>query len=175
MDQNETEMKEPVVADWLTPVEAAEYAGLSKPRIYAMIKDMVVVTRDVPPDEREHRGPTVMVNKDSLDTYLANRDRPRDARKVTSTKYVREGTKVVVEDNELQQILHVPLKELIAAYKERRIDQTVYTIREAARVTGLEQRFVKKMCEIGMIECETDGRGNFTIPEREVSRIKAGN
>ena len=158
--------------NWLTPVEAAEYAGLSKPRIYAMIKDMVVKVQEIPPDEREHRGPTVMVDKDSLDTYLANRDKPREHKPVTSTKYIREIPKVVVDDKDLREIMSVPLSELIAAYKERRIDSTVYTIKEASRALGKDQKFIRGLCEMGMIEYINDGRGNITIPEKEVERLR---
>lgn len=157
--------------EWLSPVEAAEYSGLSIPRMYQMIRDMVVVVKEIPKEEREHRGPTVMVLKDSIDTYLANRDKPREAVSKTTTKYIPAGPHIEVDSAELAAIMNVPLRELIAAYKERRLDKTVYTIREAARITGEQISFIQKACDLGWIDSICQG-GKTHVTERGINNLK---
>lgn len=148
---------------WLSPVEAAEYSGLSKPRMYQMIKDMVVVTKEIPESERDHRGAHVLVLKDSVDTYLANRDKPREKVSGTTTKYIPRSPPINIDDEELREILNVSLKDLIYAYKERRIDRTVYTVRDAAKATGIRLDIINALIKGGYLShIIEDGRVYIT-------------
>lgn len=167
-------LPKPDVKEWLSPVEAAEYSGLSKPRMYQMISDMLVVSKDIPGNEREHKGPHKLVLRDSIDTYMANRDQPRERVSETATKYIPRSPPIAIDNDELRDILNVPLKDLIQAYKERRIDRTVYSLRDAAKITGLKLEILTKMVELKMVRTVKDG-DRIGLNEETVMELKNKN
>jgi len=142
--------------------------------MYQMIKNMLVVTKEVPEEEREHRGAHILVLKDSIDTYLANRDKPREKASGTTTKYIPRAPPLNINDDEIREILNVPLKDLIQAYKERRIDRTVYSIKDAAKITGLKLEILNKMVELGMVRTVKDG-DRIGLNEETVMELKNKN
>lgn len=85
---------------------------------------------------------------------------------------VPRGPAISIDDEELSKFLNVTMRDdLLRAYKLYIAGKSVYSPRDAARETGLQEAMIRKMCELKLIECSCD-EGRMYIPEHVVKTLK---
>ncbi len=151
---------------YISVEEASTYSGLSPQRIYALIKDGRVISIDNP--HPEHRGAQVLVDRETLDTYLANRGKVKAERR--QPELIKAGPLAEISDDMYLKVQNVPLRELVAAYIAQRVERRIYSISDAQRRSGLRRDNIVMLCKLGLIECE-ERDDSYQISEKGMNQL----